>query len=251
MDLLELVAQIKGVADWRHPDKIKLFGWYLHTFKQVDRFDQAAIRNCYDAVHWAKPANVSPYFAGMLEKRPPELLRDFRGYRLEGRIRSQFDAKYGQRQSAVVVDRLLSDLPAKVPDLAERAFVGEALACFRAGAFRATIVMTWNLAFDHLLRWILKNPSTLAAFNARIPIRYPKKNGLTIQGLDDFEGLKESEILEVCSSAGLYSSNISKILKEKLDRRNMAAHPSELEVTQLQAEDVVSDLVVNVVLRLT
>ena len=48
----------------------------------------------------------------------------------------------------------------------------EALTCYRDRAFRATIVMTWNLAYDHLLNWIMANH--LARFNAAISVRYPK-----------------------------------------------------------------------------
>jgi hypothetical protein len=48
----------------------------------------------------------------------------------------------------------LLELPAKIPDLAERSFLDEGLRCLRCKAFRASIVMTWNLAYDHLCRYI-------------------------------------------------------------------------------------------------
>ena len=47
------------------------------------------------------------------------------------------------------------------------------------------------------------------------------------------------------------NGNIIKILKEKLVKRNIAAHPSSVVVVQSQADDVVTDLVNNVVLALT
>lgn len=72
-----------------------------------------------------------------------------------------------------------------------------------------------------------------------------------ISNYDDFEELKESEVIEVCNSAGLVSGNIIRILREKLGKRNMAAHPSSVLVVQSQADDVVTDLVNNVVLALT
>jgi hypothetical protein len=40
------------------------------------------------------------------------------------------------------------------------------------------------------------------------------------------------------------------ILKEKLDRRNIAAHPANLKMLQSTAEEVIRDLVENVVLKL-
>jgi hypothetical protein len=41
-----------------------------------------------------------------------------------------------------------------------------------------------------------------------------------------------------------------RILKEKLTKRNMAAHPSAVMVNEPQANDVITDLVNNVVLTL-
>jgi hypothetical protein len=46
------------------------------------------------------------------------------------------------------------------------------------------------------------------------------------RGLDDFQELKQSQVLQVCKSANIISGSIHKILKEKLERRNIAAHPS-------------------------
>ena len=44
---------------------------------------------------------------------------------------------------------------------------------------------------------------------------------------------------------------LQRTLSEKLGKRNMAAHPSLVVITQYQAEDVISDLVNNVILKLT
>ena len=84
--------------------------------------------------------------------------------------------------------------------------------------------MTWNLAFDHLLRWILKDATRLAHFNAAISNKYPKISGQAVGRLDDFEKFKESEIIEILRTANLTSKNVVDILREKLKRRNIAAH---------------------------
>jgi hypothetical protein len=111
--------------------------------------------------------------------------------------------------------------------------------------------MVWNLAYDHFLRWLLADPTRLQTFNQRILIRYPKKQQVQIKAFDDFEDLKESEVIEVASSAGLLNSGVMKILDKELKRRNSAAHPSPTVFTQYQAEDAITDLVNNVVLTLT
>ena len=131
-------------------------------------------------------------------------------------------------------------------------FLNEALKCYRIEAYRSCIVMTWNLAYAHLLDWILKEPARMAAFNNAITKKYQKKIGLHITKYDDFtDELKEREVIEIANVANLFNSNIFKILKEKLDRRNIVAHPSTVVVVQSQADDVVTDLVNNVVLALT
>ena len=251
MDLKEFVGQIAGFVEWSHPDKIKLFGWYLHVYANQERFSAADIRRCYEALNYDVP-NLARDLPRLTDRTPPELLKDGGGYRLEARVRAVFDAKYAEAQTAIVIKKLLSELPAKVPGIEERVFLEEVIRCYRAGAFRATVVMAWNLAFDHLLHWLYANPARLATFNARIPVRYPNRKPIPlIARFEDFEDLKEREIVEVCSSAGLISGAVFTILKEKLDRRNSAAHPSKVEVLQSKAEDTIEDLVTNVVLKLT
>jgi hypothetical protein len=174
------------------------------------------------------------------------------GFKLERSPRIELDKRYGVHHSVVAVDKILSELPAKVPSVEERAFLQEALTCYRSQAFRACIVMTWNLAYAHLLDWILNDPSRLATFNAAVAKRYPKKTGLTISKYDDFtDELKEREVIEICSSGSIINSSVFKIMKDKLDRRNIVAHPSNVIVVQHQADDTVSELVNNVVLALT
>jgi hypothetical protein len=152
----------------------------------------------------------------------------------------------------VVVSKILSELPAKIPNVDERTFLTEALKCYKVEAYRACIVMTWNLAYSHLLDWILKDQTRLDRFNAAISKRYQKMTQLKITMYDEFlDELKESQVIEICNTASLFNSNVFKILKEKLDKRNIGAHPSSVVVVQSQADDVVTDLVNNVVLALT
>lgn len=253
MDLGDLVAQIPDFATWSHPERVKLFGWHLHAHEARQRFDQQAIRACYDALHYDKPGDVSVIFYKLQKRKPPELLRDAGGYRLEGRVRAYFDGKYGRMQSVVIVDTMLAELPGRISTEAERVFLSEALTCYRYRAFRAAIVMTWNLAYDHLLAWLLADPSRMAAFNASLPGRVGAKRavGLVLHKREDFEDLKESEVIDVCRNAHLIAKNMSTILNEKLGKRNMAAHPSTVEITYAQANDVIIDLVTNVILKLS
>jgi hypothetical protein len=75
--------------------------------------------------------------------------------------------------------------------------------------------------------------------------------GLRIGKYDEFlDEIKEREFIEICTTRVLFNSNIFRILKDKLDRRNIVAHPSNVLVVQSQANDVVTDLINNVVLAL-
>jgi hypothetical protein len=144
------------------------------------------------------------------------------------------------------------DLPGKVSDQGERLFLSEALKCYHAKAFRATIVMAWNLAYDHLLHWILREPARLAAFNSKIAGRVgPKRAWFSVAKREDFEDLKEAEVLDICGTAGLFAlDNTKRVLGIQLIKRSLAAHLSLLEIGQPQADDAVYDLVNNVVLAL-
>lgn len=246
--LVDLIAQVEGFDDLPPREKIKLFAWHLHTHKGAETFGNAEIRNCFREIA-AEPPDVTVYLPRMVQKG--DLLKSRQGYKLGGTVRRSMDAKYGAHPTVVAVSKLLADLPAKVPDLAERTFLSEALNCYRVGAYRAAIVMAWNLAFDHLLEWIFQNPSRLAAFNTAIPIRFPKSKLPPITVREHFEDAKEAEIIDIALTANLISKNLTEILRENLKRRNRAAHPSQVVIVQSQADDAITNLVNNVVLALS
>jgi len=111
----------------------------------------------------APPSSISPFFTAMENRKPPEVVKIDSGYELEHRIRQKLTDQYGQRAATVHVHKLLLGLPAKIPDLNEKSYLEEALICFRNKAFRASVVMCWNVAFDHLCHFVLTKH--LGAFN--------------------------------------------------------------------------------------
>jgi hypothetical protein len=251
MELTDLVNQVSGFDGTAPGEKIRLFAWFLHTHHAMATFKTTDIRACYEKLHLPVP-NISMYLTRMTEASPAKALRRDNNYNLTRAARTDLDAKYGVHQSIIQVSKILSDLPGKIPNVDQRTFLTEALKCYKVEAYRACIIMTWNLADAHLLDWILSDQARLASFNAAISKRYQKMTTLKITKYDEFlDELKESQVIEICNSTSLFNSNIFKILKDKLDRRNIAAHPSSVVVVQSQADDVVTDLVNNVVLALT
>ncbi len=209
MELTELRQSVEGLGDKSHADKIKLFAWYLHTYQKKDYFSPSDIKACYDNLDLASPSSFGGYFANLVKSK--EILKNSSGYRLENKTREALDAQYGISEVAVKITNLLLTLPEKIPNLAERTYLDEALICYRHRAFRAAVVMTWNLAYHHLCDYVLK--SHLAMFNERWQIKYPshhKKTPKIIAKMDDFsDQLKESEVIEVCNSASMHYKGCS------------------------------------------
>lgn len=252
MELKEFVAIVPGFASLSHPDKILHFGWFLHRHKQKATFTQADIRGCYVDQH-IQPPNLSDNCARLLARKPKVLLEERGAYKLEHSARQKLEEKFGEHETTIALSQLLRDLPGKLSSQAEQYFLSEAIKCYHVRAFRAAIIMVWNLTYDHLLRWILADPTRLSAFQSSIAGRVGGKKaaGINLTRREDFEDLKESETLDIASSAGLFAShNTKQILDIQLTKRNMAAHPSLVIIGAPEAEDTISSLVQNVVLVL-
>jgi hypothetical protein len=248
MDLTDLPRLIPGLAKWSHAELIKAFAWHLQTHKGQGYFTPADIRACYEGLDYSPPSNVGPFLSAMAERHPKEALKGPLGYKLESRVRESFDSRFGQRAATVHVHKLLSELPARIAVAVQRGYLEEALICFRHRAFRGALVMCWNLAFDHLCEFVLAKH--LANFNAQLPKSFPRADISQIIKRDDFAELKESQVLQVCRSATIISGSLHKVFKEKLDRRNIAAHPSGVATSELTAEEFIRDLIENAVLKL-
>jgi hypothetical protein len=248
-ELQDFVAPTEGFYRKSAVDQLLVMAWFLEAHQQRPCFDAAQMRECFRKVALDAP-DMSVYLPRLAAKKPPQLIKVKGGYRLSGAVRRDLDKRYGDDPTVIAISQILSSLPAKVPDLVERAFLSEALNCYRVRAYRAAIIMAWNLAYDHIVRWIFADSSRLQSLNAGIATRYPKK-GLTVAKFEHLDDLKESELIEACRTSGLLNKNTVGILRDKLTRRNTVAHPSRITVTQHQADDAISDLVLNVILVLT
>jgi len=251
MDLEELKRAVPGLTDKGHPEKIKILGWYLHAHGNKASFQPSDIKSLYDRLHDTPPGSFSGYFKNLCDQKV--FLKNTSGYRLSGSTRDALDKAYTPAGHHVQISKLLKDLPALIPNLAERTYLDEALICYENGAFRAAIVMAWNLAYHHLCDHIIK--TRLADCNARWAIKYAgmHKNGTrTIKVITDFmDELKEAEVIAIAKDASIITKDIWKIMDEKLGKRNSAAHASGVAIGQLQTDAFIDDLVKNVVLKIT
>jgi len=247
-DVADFAASIPGFYRRTAVDQLIAFAWFVEARQGRASFSGAHIRECFKAAG-IEPPDTSIYLPRLAAKKPPQVIRVAGAYRLAGPVRRDLDTRLGGDPTVAAVAKTLADLPAKLPDLAERVFLTETLSCYRVKAYRATITMAWNLAYDHVVRWIAADAARLADFNSGLTTKYPKK-GLVIAKVEDFDELKESETLEAARTGKVLDKNTVQILKDKLNRRNMAAHPSRVTFTQHQADDAITDLVNNVILPL-
>lgn len=243
-DLEDYSRRVDGLDSLSAAEQVRFFCWFLHDIDRKSHFGQSDVTRCFTELGISKPGSIGAYLAKMTDRR--ELLKERQGYRLERGTMDDLRTKYGQRPATVQVHKLLADLPAKITNAAEREFLDETLYCFQHRAYRAAVVMAWNLAYSHLCDYVFT--SRLADFNARLAIVFPKEK-LQIVGRDDFSELKESQVLTVCRSATITTPSLGRLLEAKLALRNAAAHPSGVKLTQITAEAAIIELVENVLLK--
>jgi hypothetical protein len=248
VELPDVVGEINSFPKLNHADKIRFFAWFLHYHRGLETFAGTDITKCFRDLHMEAPSSIHPFLAAMEKRKPKEIIKRKGGYCVEQKIRDELTRIYGKRAATVAVDKLLSNLLQLIPNLAERAYLDEALVCFRHKAFRASIVMTWNLAYDHLCEFVFAKH--LAEFNTQLPKSFKNAGIASVSQRDHFSVLKDYEVLQVCKSANVISNSLHKVLKEKLERRNVAAHPSGVTTSQLTAEEFIKDMIENVVLKL-
>ena len=174
-DLKDFVSRVPEYSGWNHAEKIKFFAWFLHTLEAKPYVNGADIAVCYSTLHDEQPSSIAPFLSNMEKKTPKEAIKESRGYSLVKKVRDELDATYLKRRTTVMVEKLLADLPGKIPDHAERVFLEEALTCFRNSAFRAAIVMTWNLTYFHMCQHVIAHK--LAEFNASTRSNFPASTG--------------------------------------------------------------------------
>lgn len=141
------------------------------------------MRQCFKDAGIDAP-DMSVYLSRLAAKKPPQLVKEKGGFRLAAPVRRMLDTRLGGDPIKIAVAKTLTDLPAQVPDLAEREFLSEALNCYRVRAYRATIIMVWNLCFDHLVRWVFADPGRLISMNKGIATKYPKKSLILLRHED-------------------------------------------------------------------
>lgn len=245
MEVLAWVRQVRGFAGLSIADKILAFGYFMHIERGAARFFPANINLLFDEAHLARPSNTPYQMKSLAEASAKRLLIDKQGYRLSAPARDKIAALLPMPITPKQIMVELKKLEARITNHAQKIFLEEMIICFSHGAYRASIVMAWNLAYHHICTHIFN--SHLTAYNARLPVN--NKNEKPIVQFSDFEKTTERVVIEVAKGANIINKTTHKTLDAKLDIRNMAAHPSSASIQPITAEEVITDLVHNVLLK--
>lgn len=227
---------------------IDLFVYFL----TVEQGDQAAtsraVNGCFMACDLAPPGRTSAHLSEGVKTKPAKFVKVDGGYRLQRHARETISKMLGAEKTTAQTSAVLRDLEHRMPNGPAREFLAETIDCFEARANRATIVMAWILAVDHLYSHILSHK--LTEFNAALAKNTDKRVKVSvITQRDDFADIPESKFVEFCRTAKIISNDVRKILDQKLGIRNSSAHPSAIKIGKTKVIDFVEDLVENVVLK--
>jgi hypothetical protein len=86
----------------------------------------------------------------------------------ERNMRQRLSVKLEAEKVTAQTSATLRGLEHKLPAGADKEFLKEMIDCFEAGANRATIVLAWILAMDHLFAYML--PHKLTEYNAALAL---------------------------------------------------------------------------------
>ena len=151
------------------------------------------------------------------------------------------------RSQNIDIANEFSELANNLPlNATQSTLIEEAVASFRAGAFRACMVMTWNAIYDFIRQWVFDN--SLSDFNTSLTQEYVRRNGDPIydpiQDYDDFLSGKPSErtVIDTCHVAGIFGERVRDELRQCLRRRNDSAHATNRVPNATQASAYARDL---------
>ncbi len=148
------------------------------------------------------------------------------------------DRLYGKSEKHGVDIASLQKRIAYIEKSEEREYLLEALSCFRVGALRAAVVLTWIAAIRNIQYSCLRHSHY--SLNQSATKHYPKAK--EIKRIEDFSTLKESIVLNVACDLGEIDKSEKDILVECLGLRNKCGHPGKYSPKPLKVSAFIEDL---------
>lgn len=232
-------------------EQIDYFVYYLTIIKGSSTTQATIIRECFLLLDLSPYSNISRYLNNNLKpkgKNPPKFLRIKNGFQLHRQRKTEIEATLNTKPLRNKAKSELKSLLTHIVNPIENEFLKEAIDCFEIGAYRASIVMVWNLTVDHLYEFVMMYE--LSNFNVSLSKNTDRRIKITaVTKKDDFSEIPEGKFVEFCRSANIITSDVRRILDTKLGIRNSYAHPSSLKITESKAVEFIEDLVNNVILK--
>jgi hypothetical protein len=248
-ELESFTSSVKDFYKKRSREQVDYFIYFLTIEKDNASIQATAIRDCFLILNLLPYSRISAYLAENCKSKdrfPPKFLRIKNGFQLHRNHRILLETNLNKKPLKVKVKKELHDLLINIKNPYENEFLIEAINCFEISAYRASIIMVWNLTIDHLYEFILSNK--LLDFNTALSKNTDKRIKIvSVKTKDDFNEMPENKFIEFCRSGGIITNDIRKILEEKLGIRNTYAHPSNLKILESKAVEFIEDLIVNVV----
>jgi hypothetical protein len=244
--LEDFVERFDDFTAWDGKKQVDYFAYFLVVELGADSFTAKQVQDCFDILSLKQYTRVAVYLSENAGSKNGKYIKSKTGYRLERSVHDEIKQVVNNEPKKVQVSQQLNDLVPKIKDSQEKAFLLEALNCYRVEAYRAAIILVWILAVDHLQKYIFGQK--LNDFNSALA-KNPDKKVQKIVNYDDFSDLSEVKFIELMRSAGIISNDVRKILDEKLGTRNSAAHPSGIVFTGHKTTEFALDIVNNILLK--
>ena len=250
-ELNAFLAQVPDLKSKKPAELIHYFVYFLIVVKEQPAATVGDVIACFDLARVAKYSNVRTYLSNHSRAsggRRPKFIKVRAGYQLERMHEAELGATLQTGPARAQASDALKALLDELTDRDEKAFLQEAIDCYRIDARRASIVLVWILTLHHLFQYVLKYK--LTAFNAELgKVTDKRVKTKSVATVDDFGDIPENILIQLLRSANVISNDVRKILDVKLGIRNTSAHPSAVLISQVKTTDFIIDLIQNVILK--
>ena len=133
-----------------------MFVYFLTVELKQDAATVKEINQCFSDCDLVPPKATATRLAEGVKPKPQNFVKSDNGYRLQRHMRETLSKKLGAESTISQTSATLRSLEHNMPAGSSKEFLAETPDCFEVGANRATIVMAWILAVNHLFGYILK-----------------------------------------------------------------------------------------------
>lgn len=236
-------------------EQVRLLSYFYCIEKSRQVFSPVDIKSYFLQKGFRAPANIHAVFSELsgenikrnkrTKQKSDGLVKKSPGaYSLSRETKNEFTSKYPESKHLKEVNNSLLALMQSVESNQQRDFLKEAISCFEIRAYRASIVLTWLFTMDTLYDHVLHHKQKEMNRAQKI---LSKKKPIVDKG--SFEEYKEADILEAMKSVNIITKEQYKLLVEKLNTRNSAAHPNQTTFKEHKVVAYIQELIDDIVVH--